>query len=108
MTVMLRFRYMTDWAVEYPGWWVDNIAINGVMVEDQFAPYPPLAETDFMVTIIGVSRTGVTLVEDMTLDDLTETGMKALLPFIESRGYVLLIVSPTQGLADYVFSVTRG
>ena len=33
-TIQLALRYMTDWAFEEPGWWVDNIAINGVMVDN--------------------------------------------------------------------------
>lgn len=111
MSVMLRFRYMTDWATTYPGWWVDNIAINGVVVEDEFELYPPLIETDFIVTIIGaeIGNQGIkyTRVEDMTLDDLTEAGAKALDNFMERKGYVLLVVSPNRGPADYMFSVTK-
>ena len=112
MTVMLRFRYMTDWAVQYPGWWVDNIAINEVIVEDEFEPYPPLPEADFMVTLIGaeITQTGevkYTRIGDTTLDDLTEFGTMALSGFIEKPGYVLLIISPNKGPADYIFSVTK-
>jgi len=112
MTVMLRFRYMTDWAVQYPGWWVDNIAINEVFVEEEFEPYPPLPEVDFMVTVIGAQVTRgeevkYTRIEDMTLEDLTEFGTMALSGFIEKNDYVLLIISPNQGPADYIFSVTK-
>jgi len=111
MSVMLRFRYMTDWATQYSGWWVDNIAINGVGVEDEFEIYPPLPEADFMVTIIGaeIDNKGIkyTRIEDMTLDDLTEAGVQALDKFIEHKGYVLLIISANKGPSDYIFSVTK-
>jgi len=115
--IMLRFRYMTDWGVLYPGWWVDNIAVTGTIIDNAddiviFEPSPPLPEVDFMVTIIGaVDVSGMptyTLIEDMTLNDMTESGTIALAPFIGKKGYVLLIISPNQGPADYVFSVTKG
>ncbi|MHA1860031.1 MAG: peptidase M6 [Candidatus Asgardarchaeia archaeon] len=56
-SVFLRFRYVTDWAVQYAGWWVDNIAINGEVVDDAdenvvFSPL--LEEADFIVTVIRV------------------------------------------------------
>lgn len=111
VSVMLRFRYMTDWAAQYPGWWVDNMAINEVTVEDEFEPYPPLPEADFTVTVIGAEITQeevkYTRIEDMTLDDFTESGAMALSGFIEKPGYALLIISPDQGPADYMFSVTK-
>lgn len=116
-TVMLRFRYMTDWATLYPGWWVDNIAINGVTIDNAdtiiaFAAFPPAPEVDWMVTLIGVEVTRTqairyTKVEDVTLDDLTEKGIADLTLYIEHKGYVLLIISPNQGPADYMFSVTK-
>lgn len=31
--ITLRFRYRTDAAVSNPGWWIDNVAIDGVLVE---------------------------------------------------------------------------
>ncbi|MHA1505570.1 MAG: hypothetical protein ACTSR0_00005 [Candidatus Asgardarchaeia archaeon] len=58
-SVFLRFRYVTDWAVQYAGWWVDNIAINGEVIDDAdndvvFSPL--LEEADFIVTVIGVKE----------------------------------------------------
>jgi len=115
-TVLIRFRYMTDWAYGYPGWWIDDIKINGVLIDDAdttvvFGPLFP--ETDFMVTVIGVEyEKGIMprykLIEDITLDDLTETGMKYLDHFIEKKGCVLLIISPILGPTDYMFSVVAG
>jgi len=114
LTVLIGFRYMTDWAVQYPGWWVDNIKINEEIIDDADTTvifYTPLPEVDFMVTLIGVEIDNgmpkYKLVEDVTLDDLTESGMMALNHFIE-KGYVLLIISPNQGPADYLFEVKSG
>ena len=115
-TVLLRFRYMTDWATYYGGFWVDNIAINGITIDDAdttvvFGPLFP--ENDFMVTVIGVEyekgeMPKYKLIEDITLDDITETGMKYLDHFIEKKGCVLLIISPILGPTDYMFSVVAG
>lgn len=109
MTIMLRFRYMTDWVALYPGWWVDNIEINSQLIDDadttvSFEVFPPLPEADFMVTVIGND-----LVEDMSLDDLTESGMEDLSRFIgkDAHDSVLIIISSNQGHADYTFSVTK-
>ena len=108
ISVMLRFRYMTDWAVEFPGWWVDDIAINGQIIDDAdttvFEVFPPLSEADFMVTVVGND-----LVEDMTLDDLTESGMMDLSRFVDKDAHdsVLIIISPNDGPIDYAFSVAK-
>jgi hypothetical protein len=115
-TVLIRFRYMTDWAFANPGWWIDDIRINGVLIDDADSTIvfePILPETDFMVTVISVEyekreMPKYKLLEDITLDDLTETGMKYLDHFIEKRGSVLLIVSPILGPTDYTFSVVAG
>lgn len=114
-SVMLRFRYMTDWGALYPGWWVDNIAINNVVVDNAdntvaFVPVPPKPETDFMVTIVGweidQGMPKYKTVIDVALDDLTETGMAALTGR-QMGSYMMFIISPKLGPADYMFSVTR-
>jgi hypothetical protein len=33
-TVLLAFRYVTDSSVVLPGWWIDDVAINGELVSD--------------------------------------------------------------------------
>lgn len=108
-TVLVGFRYMTDWAVQNPGWWVDNVMINGAIIDNAdttiaFETFPPLPEADFMITVIGNDH-----IEDMTLDDLTESGMEGLSRFIgkDANDTVLIIISPNQGPADYTFSVTK-
>lgn len=114
-TVMIAFRYMTDWAVEYAGWWIDNVQIDGTLIDDadttlSFEPVPP-PEVDYTTTVIGMEleekkTPKYKLVEDVDLDDLSEEGMKELEHFLE-KGYLLVIVSPTYAHypADYVFSI---
>ena len=33
-TILLSFRYMTDGGVSNPGWWVDNVRVNGALLSD--------------------------------------------------------------------------
>jgi hypothetical protein len=33
-TILLSFRYMTDGGVSLPGWWVDNVMLNGILLSD--------------------------------------------------------------------------
>jgi hypothetical protein len=33
-TILLSFRYMTDGGVSLPGWWIDNIMLNGILLSD--------------------------------------------------------------------------
>lgn len=115
--VLIGFRYMTDWATELPGWWIENIAINGNPIDpdDFFSPTGP--ETDFMVTIIRVDYWQgdpyYSLIYDMNLLDATEIGSVELIdytmwgtfPYNNKKPDVYLIVSPKVGPADYEFSV---
>ena len=110
------FRYMTDWGYEDPGWWIDDIALNGAIIDNAddvnsfvFPPDPP---TKFIVTLIGVE-----MIDDnpsYNIDRCTTLPFEAgnvmtepLSTYITSDGYVLVIVSPLVGPADYKFEVTR-
>ncbi|HYM63216.1 MAG TPA: choice-of-anchor J domain-containing protein [Gaiellaceae bacterium] len=33
-TILLSFRYMTDSSVALPGWWIDNVMVNGTLLSD--------------------------------------------------------------------------
>ncbi len=116
--VLLALRYMTDWAYEDPGWWVDNVAIDGIIIDNaddviSFISSPP-PETDFWVTLIVVVETPTGLqynnIVTLDLNDLTESLDETLdlANLITSdEEYLQLIVSPKIGLADYTVSVTR-
>jgi len=110
------FRYMTDWGYEDPGWWIDDIALNGVVFDDAddlisfvFPPDPP---TKFIVTLIGVETiedNPIYNIDTCTtfLLDGTNEMFAPLNPYILINGYVLVIVSPLVGPADYRFEVLR-
>ncbi|MBY8991924.1 MAG: immune inhibitor A [Candidatus Lokiarchaeota archaeon] len=114
-TVLLSFRYMTDWGTENPGWWVDDIAVNDVLIDDAddlvVFTTPPLPETDFEVSIVDVTINNeipsYTEVIKLSLDDITERGSLDLSGYIQEDGYLIVIVSPTIGPADYKYEITR-
>ena len=114
-TVILRFRYMTDWGQENPGWWVDNIKINDVLIDDAddivVFTTPPLPETDFVVSIVDVTVINEipsynNLIE-LFLDDVNEIGTLDLSGYIHEDGYLLVLVTPRIGPADYKYEITR-
>lgn len=60
--ILVAFRYMTDWAFEAPGWWVDNVDIAGVFFSDGSSTdgFKGLNEVlgisnNYTVTLIGES-----------------------------------------------------
>jgi hypothetical protein len=118
-TILIGFRYMTDWATENLGWYIDNVAIDGVIIDngDDITTFigPEPEETDFEVTLIGVDVVGeniaYTQIVTLELDDLTEETLASinLNDFVSTPdGYVLLAVSTNNGMTDYRFSVQRG
>ena len=112
-TILIGFRYMTDWSFEDPGWWVDNIAIDGAIIDNAddiiTFTFPPNPETDFLVTLIAVEENGngpiYNNIVTIDVDDITEIATELLEGYIEKDGYVLLIVSSNQGPAEYTINV---
>ncbi|MEM3458930.1 MAG: immune inhibitor A [Candidatus Bathyarchaeia archaeon] len=109
MTVMIGFRYMTDWATTYEGWWINSATVSGTeLTLAPLAPIPP--EADFQVTVVdALVIDGMTLYipHDMWLKDSTETGFAV--GYAKKPSYVVLVITPiiSKGLADYRFQVTK-
>jgi len=107
--VMIGFRYMTDWAVTYEGWWIDSAAVGETALTLQ--PVVATPEVDFQVTVvhaISVCKDRFLYVPfDMHLRDSTEYGLEVA--YAKNPSYVILVITPTMtdGLADYQFQVTR-
>jgi hypothetical protein len=119
-TVQLRFRYMTDWGTQYEGWYVDNIAINGFVVDNtddivSFAPLEVYSDIDFYVTLIKVheKKNGdvkYNKIKTLVLDDETEFTDKMIEGWVAGASYVYLIISPVSTpisnvYCDYTFDV---
>lgn len=114
-SIMLGFRYMTDWGTEDLGWFIDNIKINGEMIDDAddlvTFEIPEDPEIDFIVTLIDVVDTegyvDYNVIGTMNLDDIEETGLMEITNYISANENILVIVSPSKGPADYIFEVAR-
>jgi len=92
--VILQFRYMTDWATEEAGWWVENVMVNN-MVLDLNDFYSLIPAADFMVTLTNIDGQ---IVRELPLDGAND-GIIDLTPFGDEL--ILLVVSATVGMADY-------
>jgi hypothetical protein len=114
--VMIAFRYMTDWGYTEQGWFVDNIAINGQIVDNgddirAFASMQPPVEVDFSVTIYApaYSNDEISLpykMKTLNLADDTETVTQSLAVF---SGYkdIYIIISSDQGPTNYRFGLLK-
>jgi hypothetical protein len=105
MNVLVGFRYMTDWATLYEGWYIASASVSGT----QLTLTPVYPEADFQVTVVyAYVIDGKTLYIpfDMWLCDKTETGIE--LAYAKKPNYVILVVSPTmhKGWVDYQFKAT--
>jgi immune inhibitor A len=117
-TVLIGFRYMTDWGTTYPGWWIqaDSVMVSGQLIP--LAPATIFPEVDFQVTI--VTETTLTYhwgrhyytrtfycIYDLHLKDSTEFGTTFLYKFHNQR--IFMIVSPMMdhGVADYSFAALK-
>ncbi len=92
--VILQFRYMTDWAFEEAGWWVENVMVND-MALDMNAFYSIIPAAEFMVTLTNADGS---ILFDLELDAVND-GTFDLTPFGDEL--ILLIVSAIVGMADY-------
>jgi len=105
-TVLIGFRYMTDWATLYEGWYISSASVSGTPLE--LTPVYP--EADFQVTVIyafQICGHTIYIPADMYLNDKTETGLT--LAYARKPSYVILTVSPTmeKGFVDYGFAAMK-
>jgi hypothetical protein len=101
--ILIGFRFVTDWATHYGGWWIDNVSVGGTPISDGSSTDPFMditelfpIELDFAVTLVGIyERHGKThyIVRDMYIDDLTEEGAGFLAGIVRLGGYAVLMVS---------------
>ncbi|MFX1572813.1 MAG: hypothetical protein ACFFB0_08690 [Promethearchaeota archaeon] len=100
--VMIGFRYMTDWAFNYEGWYIAEASVSGVPLELKNIPW----EIDFMVTVVEKITKWNNVnyrIHDMWLKwDSSETGFQ----FYNKWEEAIVIISPMMeyGWADYSFS----
>jgi len=107
--VLIGFRYVTDWATAYGGWWISSADVSGTALTlAPFVEFPP--EADFQVTVVHaivVCKKTVYIPFDMKTVDSTEKGMA--LAYAKAPSYVVLVVTPImlKGDIDYEFQATK-
>ncbi len=100
-TILIGFRYMTDWFVTYEGWYVSDVSVSGTALE--LTPLYP--EADFQATLVLVIEDDGEIIfvpQDLKLDDGAETGSRN---GNKEPKYAILIVSSVveDGWVDYSF-----
>lgn len=99
--ILVGFRYMTDWATNYEGWAIKDIAVDGVAVdmEDLYRITP---EVDFILTIyVPENEMHGAMVIDIPTMDMDETAVKLLSTLMFYYYEMYIIISPDEGPADY-------
>jgi hypothetical protein len=104
-TVMIGFRYMTDWVWTLEGWWIKTAAVGGTPLTLEPA-YPKASYQVTAVMKISVARMVKYMPLDLKLDPEGWTGETKRL-FAKNPIKIVLIVSPTmeQGNICYQFRV---
>jgi hypothetical protein len=99
--IIVGFRYMTDWATSYEGWFIKDIAVDGAAV-DMESLYPINPEVDFILTIYVPANDGHgALIIDVPTMDVDETAVKLLSTLMFYYEEMYIIISPNEGPADY-------
>ena len=112
--IYIGFRYVTDWAFEYEGWYLESVEMidnTGTYdIEADLIPvYPAFPEADFLVT----SVTKITMfhyefycVYDLPINS-EEYGQTLM--FDTKKIETIFVVTPisSEGYADYQFKVSR-
>jgi hypothetical protein len=119
--ILLAFRYMTDWATLFEGWYVDNVYVDGELISDgtDASIFMDITElfpvnNDFTVTFVGIKekRKGNQYkVHTMKLDDVTEDGLFELNKVLNwSDSAVMLVTFDAPegftGYANYTYDFT--
>lgn len=110
-TVLVGFRYMTDWAFVYEGWYIEEARVSGSPIElSAYVPPPPDWEADFMVSAVYafvIDGDTIYVPVDLWLDDETEMG---IIGGVKKPHYstILIVTSISEeGFVDYTFSAKK-
>lgn len=91
MEILVGFRYMTDWATSYYGWYINGVWVDGVE-QDLLDMTPVYPEMDWMVTIyLPGNGDRMPMLIDIPTQDLDETAVKLMGSLIGyDQMYILL------------------
>jgi hypothetical protein len=108
MTIMIRFRYMTDEGTTYSGWFIKTATVGGQpMTLSKLGASTPAR---FQVTVVAGVQIGGNIWYfpwDMPTTSPANKGMS--LAAAATPNFVVLVVTPTTigGYYDYSFQVTK-
>ncbi len=118
--ILVAFRYVTDWATTFDGWFIDNVFVDDTLISDgtdasvfkSITEILPI-ENDFTVTFVGFRDNwygNPYKIMPVKLNDLTEEGkmeLQAILNWAD-RAAVLITFDAPEGFtsyADYTLSM---
>jgi hypothetical protein len=111
--ILIGFRYMTDWATPYDGWYIDDVYVDGTLISDGSSTdaFMDINEVlgitnEFTVTLIGESmRKGHPQYEVLTIltGDYIEE-WESIRDLLQNCRYAILLVTydAAQGVTAYV------
>lgn len=105
-TVMIGFRYMTDWATTYEGWWINSATVGGsALTLDNMDMVSKASYQVNVIKALWADGKYVFVPYDVATDPVTNIGEHNT--FAKNPTYVVLIVTPTmdKGTVDYQFKI---
>jgi hypothetical protein len=112
--ILLAFRYMTDWAFTYEGWYVDNVYVDDTLISDGSSIDPFMSlnelfkdpENAFTITFVGErNRKGESEYKVLTVptDNGYELEWNELRDMFKNYRSVVMIVTSNaeEGVTDY-------
>jgi hypothetical protein len=105
--VLIGFRYMTDWATTYEGWWIQSATLGGSALTLAAANLPKAGYQVTAVKAVAADGKFVYVPYDIRLDPNRWTGEHNT--FAKNPTYIILVVSLTipHGTVDYKFRVYK-
>ncbi|MDD1770731.1 MAG: immune inhibitor A [Methanomassiliicoccales archaeon] len=115
-SIMLQFRELTDWSTNYDGWYIKNVTVNDVVIDNAadiigFEPIPAYEDESWFVSIYATthgatSYDGVYYLPVVLNLNIGDTGeVQKALDSLSVYTDFYIIVSPEIGPADYGFGM---
>jgi immune inhibitor A len=119
--ILLAFRYITDWATTYDGWFIDNVYVDDVLISDgsDASVFKDITElfpidNDFTVIFVGIRNLRgkpIYQVIKMRLNEETEEGFIQLRRLLgrSNKAVMLVTFDAPEGhskYADYEYGFT--
>ncbi len=111
--ILVAFRYVTDWATAYEGWYIDNVYVDDTLISDgsstdvfhDLTHYVPI-DNNFIVTFVGFKGKGQGneyKVVTLKLSDVTEDGLFELNKVLKTsdKAAMLVTFAAPQGFRQY-------